>query len=230
MTTRGYNLAVWIYRKKPVAIPIISFRCLFQAFSTKGPISMQQILKHTEHTDIPTATRWWHFFKVRDKRSLQTVEGQKQRLKSSDALEGIGGAPPHPPTLHPFLHHSQWKGTAFLFEPSGIVILWFNEIYRQIFFFLHTPRQHWNEFSTSHKKEREKEREYGNKITKSVGVSEGSQRNTLVFSGRTKILNYHQTRNESKESNFHQIIKPLSFMTPSWRKLLSLCMCPSVGC
>lgn len=79
-------------------------------------------------------------------------------------------------------------------------------------------------------REREGERESRNEITKSVAVLEGSQWNTLVFSGPTKILNYHQTRNESKESNFHLIIKPLSFMTPSRRKLQSLCLSLSVGC
>lgn len=43
-----------------------------------------------------------------------------------------------------------------------------------------------------------------------------------------KLLYYHGTWNESKESNFRQIIKPLSFMTQSQWKLPSLCLCPAV--
>lgn len=51
---------------------------------------------------------------------------------------------------------------------------------------------------------------------------------SLVLSRPTKLLNYHQTWNESKETNFRQIIKPLSFMTQSQWKLPSLCLCPAV--
>lgn len=60
------------------------------------------------------------------------------------------------------------------------------------------------------------------------GMCKGSQSNCLVLSRATKLLNYHQTWNESKETNFLQIIKPLSFMTQSQWKLPSLCLCPAV--
>ncbi len=61
------------------------------------------------------------------------------------------------------------------------------------------------------------------------GMCKGSQSNSLVLSGPTKLLNYHRTWNESKETNFRQIIKPLSFMTQSQWKLPSLCLRQAAG-
>lgn len=62
---------------------------------------------------------------------------------------------------------------------------------------------------------------------KDWSMCKGSQSNDLVLSRPTKLLNYHRTWNESKETNFRQIIKPLSFMTQSQWKLPSLRLCPA---
>ena len=76
----------------------------------------------------------------------------------------------------------------------------------------------WNKFATSPK----------HSAVKDWGMCKGSQLSDLVLSGPTKLLNYRWTWNESKETNFRQIIKPLSFMTQSQWKLPCLHV-PSSG-
>lgn len=56
-----------------------------------------------------------------------------------------------------FFSFNMEESIEFLLEPSGIVILWFNEIYRQNFF---APRQPWNEFFHWPKEQKIQQQDY----------------------------------------------------------------------
>lgn len=138
---------------------------------------------------------------------------QRERRNSSTALWWTAGY--HGRLV--FNHRRVWTrrflapAFKFLLKPRGFVIHWLNGNYPEIF----PPHEKWNEFSTGPKNRAEQE---------DRGMCKGSR---SVLSKPTKLLNYHQTWNESKETNFRQIIKPLSFMTQSQWKLPSLRLCPA---